>query len=163
MRKNIKRNQSIVIILTAILFTSIIAFESINSQQNGTILSIEEITIQPNKLKSAKVLVHNVENLGSFNFSVSYDSTILNVNEVDNCEMDQVFSYQNDATKGVLIILGINISAITTDEICIAKIEFKAVGSDGDSCDLIISDSELLTAETNGDDPIPISHEIVNG
>ena len=158
MRKNIKRNQSIIIILTAILFTSILAVETINSQQNGTILSIEDITIEPNELKSAKVLVHNVDNLGSFNLTVSYDSAILNVQDVDNCEIDQIYV---NKTKGNLNILGINIDAITTDLVCIAEIRFKAVGSDGDTCDLIIEDSELLTADNNS--PIPIPHEISNG
>ena len=89
MRKNIKRNQSIIII-TAILFISTIAVESINSQQNGTILSIENITIEINKIKSAKVLVHNVENFGSFKISISYDTTMLNVVNVDSCEIDEI-------------------------------------------------------------------------
>lgn len=159
MRKNIKRNQSIIIILTAILFTSIIAIESVNSQQNGTILSIENITIETNKIKSAKVLVHNVDNLGSFKVSISYDTAILDVANVDNCEIDEIVKYDN-VILGILNITGYNISAITTDLICIADIRFKAVGSDGDSCDLIIEFSELLSADPA---PIEIPHETVNG
>lgn len=158
MRKNIKRNQSIIII-TAILFISTIAVDSINSQQNGTIISIDNITIEINKIKSAKVLVHNVENFGSFKISISYDTTMLNVVNVDNCEIEDIGKY-DDVTLGVLNITGYNISAITTDLICIAEIWFKAVGSDGDSCDLIIEYSELLSADPN---PIDIPHETTDG
>jgi len=159
MRKNIKRNQSIIIILTAILFTSIIAVESVSSQQNGTILSIENITIETNTIKSAKILVHNVDNLGSFKISISYDTAILNVANVDNCEIDEIVKYENVAL-GVLNITGYNISAITTDLICIAEIRFKAVGSDSESCDLIIEFSELLSADPT---PVDIPHETTNG
>jgi len=159
MRKNIKRNKSIIIILAAILFMSTIAVESINSQQNGTILSIENITIETNKIKSAKVLVHNVDNLGSFKVSILYDTSILNVANVDNCEIDDVVKYEN-ITLGILNITGYNFSAITTDLICIAEIQFKAVGSDGQTCDLIIKYSQLLTADPA---PIQISHETSNG
>jgi PKD repeat protein len=159
MRKNKMKNKSIIIILTAFLFTSVIAVESINSQQNGTIVSIENITIEPSKLKSARILIHNINNLGSFKVSISYDTTILNVAHVDNCEVDEIFSYK-DTTKGVLNITGYNISAITSGLICIAEIVFKAVGSDGDSCDLVIEDSELLSADPT---PIEIPHETDNG
>ncbi|MCK4365888.1 MAG: PKD domain-containing protein [Thermoplasmatales archaeon] len=158
-RKKINRNQKITIIFTAILLTSIIAVESIHSEENNTLISIEDLTLKQNEIKSLKIFIHNVNNLGSFKISISYDSAILNVVHVGNGEIDEIFTYLN-ATQGVLNITGYNISAITTDEICIAEIVFKAVGSDGESCDLIIVFSELLSADPT---PIEIPHETSNG
>ena len=75
--------------------TSLIAVESINSQQNDTTLSIQNITIQPNGLKSAKISILNIENLGAFNSTISYDLTVLNVADIETCDIETIFFYQN--------------------------------------------------------------------
>lgn len=154
-KKNKNRKQNIAILITSIILISIIPVRS----QLSTILSIENITLTHNQIKTAKVIVYNVNNLGSYKISISYNTSILQVIDVYKCEMYEVYSYKNTTNK-ILNISGYNISGITSNEICIAEIKFKAIGSNGSSCDLIIKESEILNAAP---EPVEILHVISNG
>jgi len=158
-RKKTKRSQKITIIATVILLTSIIAIESIQSEENGTLVKIENISLKPNEIKSSKILIQNIENLGSFKISLSYNPAILELRDVNDCGIEEIYSYHN-SPAGILNVTGYNISAITTDEICIAEMDFKAIGADESSCDISLETTELLTADST---PAHIPHETSDG
>ncbi|MDG6219806.1 MAG: hypothetical protein QCI00_10290, partial [Candidatus Thermoplasmatota archaeon] len=144
--------------MIAVVLISTIAVESITSEQNTTLIKVENFTINPNRLYMSCISINDVINLGSYNISLTWDPNTLTVKQTSNGEIDEIFTFLNNS-KGVIHIVGYNLSAVTIDKICIAEILFEIVGNHGDVSNVIIEKTELLTAEPN---PVNIVHDVVN-
>ena len=152
-------NKNLTVAIALFIFISTVAFGSVQGDENDTILSIEEINIKQNDVNTAKVLIENVDNLGSFKLSIKFDTSILEVVNVDNGDMDKVFYFQN-ASEETLNITGYVITGFSSSQMCIAEIRFKAIGSVGSHSDLIFESSELLTGDPS---PLDITHQTSDG
>lgn len=86
-------------------------------------------------------------------WKISYDPMMISINDVMGSDFGSVHWY-NNAQHGILSIVAMDADGLTGD-FAIAQISLTAVGSVGDSTQLIIEDSEMLTC-----DPIPneVSH-----
>jgi hypothetical protein len=119
---------------------------------------MEEVCIGPDGTNSAYLKATGVvDHVGSGDFTITYDPTVVAVTSVDGSDFESMKWYDD---VGTLTITAWNINIYLTGDFNIARITFAAVGIDGDSCTVAIDDSLLLT-----DDPSPaeVCHTWVDG
>jgi PKD repeat protein len=99
------------------------------------------------------------DDVGSCEVTLSWDPTVANVVNVDDSDFEVIYWYADEAA-GTITVIASNNNIALTGNFNIGKIHFEQVGTNGDSCDLTIEDSEMLT-----DDPQPssIAHGADNG
>ena len=153
--ENIINRWSSIIVITALLLISNFI---VHSESNGAFVSIDDIEITVNGRGYANLKVNNVTNLGSFRITVSWDPDVVDIAAVTDSDFDYMEHYV-DNKNSLVNITGYSISSVSGDAV-IAKLKFAAVGSVGDSCDLKILYSELLTAEPF---PSSIDHTVDDG
>jgi len=91
------------------------------------------------------------ENVGSCEITISWDTDVVTVIDVNDGEFENMIP-TIDNTAGTLTIVAFNTVIDLTGDFTIARIEFGAVGDNGDSCTLRIEGSDLLTADTIEDE-----------
>ncbi len=128
-----------------------------SSNDSPAVVSIEDVNVSLGDVSAGFINVTGVSNLGSFSINLSWDPSVVNVTNIDDSDFT-IFNYTNYEI-GSVNITGYSMSGVSGD-FTIARLEFEAVGSAGDSCDLEIAYSQLLTAY-----PIPseINHTRING
>jgi len=89
------------------------------------------------------------EDIGTCEITLSWNPTVANVVNVDDSDFEAIFF---NVEPGTMNLIASSTQISHTGDFIIGRIEFQAVGSEGDSCDLQITSCVLLTA-----DPTPIS------
>jgi chitodextrinase len=134
---------------------------SVVNESYATLITVEDIAIGEQSEEILDMLILDVENLGSFEISLSWDPSLVSVVDVKNEGLDS-FVYYVDNDKGLLNITGLSINGITTNMQTIAQVVFHALDTAvaGDISMVVIEHSILLTA-----DPIPelINHSQIHG
>lgn len=118
-----------------------------------TVLSVGGIMLDAGDTGNVLLAIADVTNLGSFEMTVSWDPSVVNITDVDGLGDFIVNSYF-DHVAGYVNIVGY-ISVGATGSFDIAEIAVEAVGDPGDSCDLLLSASDLMTADPT---PLEIDH-----
>ena len=157
--KNIDKNRIYKMIL--LLGVSLVTVAAIiNSESGSTIISMGDVDIPEGGSDWSFLKINDVSNLGSCDITLSWDPDVVTVTDVGDSDFDSMDYYVEDST-GILNLNAFSYDAMNGD-FTIAKVTFEPAygASDGDECDLEITDSVLLTAEPT---PSEIFHSRENG
>jgi len=158
-------------ITDSILFTAEpMPSEILHSRENGMAQIISDESMVEVRMDNVYVpedgsdrgllIIKDVTNLGSCDFTLSWDPNVVTLTDVEDGDFDSMSHYVDDAT-GILNINAFSYDSMNGD-FTFAKLTFEPASSAsaGDECDLEITDSILFTAE-----PIEseISHNRMDG
>ena len=128
--------------------------------ENLAIVSMDDVDVPVVGNGYGFLIVSNVTFLGSCDVTLSWDPDVVNVTDVGDSDFDIIEYYVNH-TAGILNIVAFSYNAMIGD-FAIANLTFESVYdvSEGDECDLEITNSMLFTAEPF---PSEIDHASIDG
>jgi len=152
------KKENKIIVFYMLLSLLIVVFCQITSgEETITKLSIDDVTLSYNGTNISALRIFNVTELGSFQITIQWDPTLIDLQQM----IPEDFSITEyiDHQEGRGTINGFMEQA-TTGSFILAQLEFKAVGSAGSTCEILITYSELLNADPQ---PDQIDHQVKNG
>ena len=140
------------------------------AQATQTIVSINDVSVEPGKDISATIMLNDVTNYGTGTIKVTYDPAITQVTGVEGSIDSTVLAWNADNNAGSVTISAWN-SNVKSGDIVFADIKFHVIGNSGSSKPLTLdvttlqdtSDNEIPTTLDHGSLSITDSPESVNG
>ena len=116
-------------------------------------VKINDASAQPGKTTNTKVVAYDVENLGNFGITVTYDPSVVNVTNVTGGPGVGNFTWEK-ISDGVVRFYTVNTLEIPSlsGDITLATLTLKAVGAAGSESPLNLEIGQLLDNKSN---PIP--------
>jgi len=150
------------------IFISLIFLIQVQAAQ--TIVSINDVSVEPGKDISATIILNDVTNYGTGTIKVTYDPAIAQVTGVEGSIDSSVLAWNADNNAGSVTISAWN-SNVKSGDIVFADIKFHAIGNSGSSEPLTLdaatlqdtSDNEIPTTLDHGSLSITELSESVNG
>lgn len=153
---NLKIKKIISQILILLILTS---FAILVPAVESPVVKMNDVTLSSGETDTATLIATNFnEPVGSCEITLSWNPSVVSVTNVAKSDFDEIYHYVNSASGSL------SITAITNQSLSgsftIATITFKGIGSSGSSCDLILEDTEFLSANIT---PVIISHQLEDG
>ncbi len=153
------------IILLFILFIF-----AIPAQAAQTVVSINDVSVEPGKDISATIMLNDVTNYGTGTIKVTYNPAIAQVTGVEGSIDSSVLAWNADNNAGSVTISAWN-SNVKSGDVVFADIKFHVIGNSSSSKPLTLdvttlqdtSDNEISTTLNHGSLSITDSPESVNG
>lgn len=118
----------------------------------------ESRTVIPGGTVSVPVRMENVEDIGSLNFNITYDSNVVNIDRVDRGSLLSGTSFVNNPNEPGIIRFGFATVDGVSGSGPIGYIVCNAIGNDGSYTPLTISGVEATDSSGN-----PVTLQTVNG
>jgi len=136
------------IIILLITLSMLACIPVINSEENITMVSMDDVDVPVLGNGSGFLMVSNISNLGSCDVTLSWDSDVVNVTDVGDSDFDSIDYYVN-YSSGVLSVVAFSLDAMNGN-FTIANITFERApgASVGDECELQITNSIFYTADS---------------
>lgn len=144
------------------------------AQATQTIVSINDVSVEPGNDICATIMLNDVINYGTGTIKVTYNPAIAQVTGVEGTTDSSVLAWNADNSAGSITISGLNPNGKTGD-VEFADVKFHAIGSSGISTSLTPEVTTLQDTSYNtdssesvngylGDKPLMIySHETITG
>ena len=145
---NMENKSNKIKIIMILLFLSIFLIVTVvNSEENSTIVSIDDIDISDSGSNWCLLKINNVSNLGSCDIVLTWDPNVITVTDVGNSDFDFLEYYVNESA-GTLSIIAFSYEELNGDY-TIAMVTFTpaAGASASNESNLMITESLFLTAE----------------
>ena len=112
----------------------------------GTVLTAESRTVAPGGAVQVPIMLDNAQNVGSLGFQLSYDPAVVQVVNVPKGALLAPASFTSNTQQPGLIIFGFATTQAVSGDGSAAIVEFKAVGAQGSSSALTLSQVEATDA-----------------
>ena len=112
----------------------------------GTVLTAESRTVAPGGTAQVPIMMDNAQNVGSLGFQLSYDPAVVQVVNVPKGALLAPASFTSNTQQPGLIIFGFATTQAVSGDGSAAIVEFKAVGAQGSSSALTLSQVEATDA-----------------
>ena len=112
----------------------------------GTVLTAESRTVAPGGTAQVPIMLDNAQNVGSLGFQLSYDPVVVQVVNVPKGALLAPASFTSNTQQPGLIIFGFATTQAVSGDGSAAIVEFKAVGAQGSSSALTLSQVEATDA-----------------
>ena len=140
------------------------------AQATQTIVSINDVSVEPGNDICATIMLNDVINYGTGTIKVTYNPAIVQVTGVEGSIDSSVLTWNADNNAGSVTISAWN-SNVKSGDVVFANIKFHAIGNSGSSEPLTLdvttlqdtSDNEIPTTLNHGSLSITDSSESVNG
>ena len=153
-----KRSEKIAVpLMIAILALGVLVV--LPSLVSATTVEISNASASPGATTTTTIVAHDVENLGNFGITVSFDHTVVNVTDVTKGPDVGTFAWEPVTSDSVRMftVNTLEIPSLSGD-VLLATLTLKAVGTEGDTSPLNLEIGKLLDNVSN-----PISATPVNG
>ena len=122
------------------------AVQSGEEPPRGTVLTAESRTVAPGGAVQVPIMLDNAQNVGSLGFQLSYDPAVVQVVNVPKGALLAPASFTSNTQQPGLIIFGFATTQAVSGDGSAAIVEFKAVGAQGSSSALTLSQVEATDA-----------------
>ena len=123
---------------------------------SGLVLLAESRTVPPGGTSRVPVILERANGVGSMNFTLTYDPAIAEVVKVDRGGLMSGVLFQANPKVAGVIEFGFATNVGVNNNGSVAVVEFRAVGRQGSSTALTLSDAQ---AENTGGRPIDVGVE----
>jgi hypothetical protein len=114
----------------------------------GTIVSIDDVYVEPGDDTSVPVMINNVTNLGVADIILTYNQSVVRVTSVTNSTFDFMTGVINDSAGTVRMCAMDYSDAGLSGDVKLADLVLEAAGSAGETSTLNLSINELKEAGT---------------
>ena len=140
------------------------------AQAAQTVVSINDVSVEPGKDASVSIVLNNITNYGTGTIKVTYNAALAEIIGVEGNADSSVLAWNDDNNAGRVTISAWNLNE-KSGNVKFADIKFHAIGGSGSSTPLTLdfttlqdtSDNEIPTTLDHGSLSITDSSESVNG
>lgn len=112
----------------------------------GTIVSVEDVYVEPSDSISVPIMINNVTDLGVADITLVYNQSVVRITDVGNSEFDFMHPVINDSIGTArMVAMDYSVAGLSGD-VKLADITLEAVGSDGETDTLNLVINELKEA-----------------